>query len=298
MIGRLTIPEHDRRLIPEGRINGPMPWMIAIMVLLTLLAAAAGLALDNGARSVAAALASKATVQIVEPAAALRHAQKQAAVERLRDIREVVAIDPVSDSEARGLLEPWLGKGGITDDIPIPALIDVRFDDPPGPRRLDEIRAVLLDVAPSARIDSQVELVEPVAKLMRWLVWLALGLVVLLLIATAATVVLAARSALNSHGMTIDTIHMLGATDRQIASLFQRRIALDAAFGGLVGLLGGLIVIILFGAQIGRVRSALFETATLPWYAYAVLLLLPLGAVAVASLVARFTVLRAVRKTL
>ena len=35
----------DRRLLPEGRAAGPMPWVIAIMMFLTVLAAAAGLGL-------------------------------------------------------------------------------------------------------------------------------------------------------------------------------------------------------------------------------------------------------------
>ena len=41
----------DRRLLPEGRLAGPMPWVIAIMMFLTVLAAAAGLGLRNAARS-------------------------------------------------------------------------------------------------------------------------------------------------------------------------------------------------------------------------------------------------------
>ena len=53
--------------------------------------------------------------------------------------------------------------------------------------------------------------------------------------ATAATVVLAARAALDTHRGTIEILHLMGATDVQVARLFQRRIALDALFGGLVG---------------------------------------------------------------
>ena len=37
----------DRRLLPEGRLAGPMPWVIAIMMFLTVLAAAAGLRLAS-----------------------------------------------------------------------------------------------------------------------------------------------------------------------------------------------------------------------------------------------------------
>jgi len=37
------------RLLPEGRVAGPMPWVIAIMMFLTVLAAAAGLGLAGAA---------------------------------------------------------------------------------------------------------------------------------------------------------------------------------------------------------------------------------------------------------
>jgi len=56
----------DRRLLPEGRLAGPMPWVIAIMMFLTILAAAAGLGLGGAARSLGADIGNRATVQIVE----------------------------------------------------------------------------------------------------------------------------------------------------------------------------------------------------------------------------------------
>ena len=53
--------------------------------------------------------------------------------------------------------------------------------------------------------------------------------------ATAAAVVLATRGALDTHRFTIEVMHGIGATDRQIAALFQRRIAIDSLTGSLVG---------------------------------------------------------------
>ena len=64
---------------------------------------------------------------------------------------------------------------------------------------------------------------------------MALALVVLMLAATAAVVVLAARAGLETHRATIEVMHMLGSTDVQVARLFQRRIAIDAAIGGALG---------------------------------------------------------------
>ena len=42
----------EGKLFPEGRISGPMPWVIAIMMFLTVLAAATGMALSAGAERI------------------------------------------------------------------------------------------------------------------------------------------------------------------------------------------------------------------------------------------------------
>ena len=79
-----AIPAHDRRLIPEGRLSGPMPWVIAIMIFLTVLAAAAGLAMTRAVGDVSDELSSRATVQIIEANPEIRARQAEAAADRLR----------------------------------------------------------------------------------------------------------------------------------------------------------------------------------------------------------------------
>src|SRR5690606_32144395 len=61
----------DRRLLPEGWLAGPMPWVIAIMVFLTVLAVAGGLGMANAAGALRADLAGRVTVQVIaaDPAA-------------------------------------------------------------------------------------------------------------------------------------------------------------------------------------------------------------------------------------
>ena len=46
-IGRAMMGDRGEQLIPQARLSGPMPWVIAIMVALTVIAAAAGLALSK-----------------------------------------------------------------------------------------------------------------------------------------------------------------------------------------------------------------------------------------------------------
>ena len=56
----------ERGLLPEGRIAGPMPWVIAIMMFLTVLAAAAGLGLAGAAARLDDQIGGRVTIQIVE----------------------------------------------------------------------------------------------------------------------------------------------------------------------------------------------------------------------------------------
>jgi cell division transport system permease protein len=287
----------DRRLLPEGRGAGPMPWVIAIMMFLMALTAAAGLGLKEAAGALRADLADRITVQIVEANADRREAQVRAVRSELDRLNGIRAVRRIEDAEMKALLEPWLGSAGLDGDLPVPALIDVDLA-PSASSRVETIAAAIARVAPTARVDEHARWLAPLSGLIRSLKWLALVLVLLMTAATAFTVVLAARAALNTHRSTIDVMHLLGATDIQIARLFQRRIALDALFGGIIGLSGATIVILLLGERIGGVGSELIASATLPPSAWGLLVALPLAGALLATIAARLTVLNALRRIL
>ena len=165
------------------------------------------------------------------------------------------------DAEIAGLLEPWLGAGGLESDI-AGAGADRRR---PRPRRRiassTACAQAVAAAAPAARVDDNGQWLAPLASLIGALKWLAAGLVLLMVGATAATVVLAARAALDTHRGTIEVLHLMGATDVQVARLFQRRIALDALFGGLVGFILAALVLIGIGERVSRSGSELLGSA-------------------------------------
>lgn len=293
----LTAGSADRRLLPEGRIAGPMPWVIAIMMFLTVLAAAAGLGLRNAANSLDANIGHRITIQIVEANPDFREAQARIALSTLRRLTGVRTIRRVEASELKQLLEPWLGAGGLQADLPVPVMIDVDLT-PAAYESLDLISAEVRDVAPSARVDDNAQWLKPLARLIDALTWLASALVLLMAAATAATVMLAARAALDTHRGTIEVLHLMGATDVQVARLFQRRIALDALFGGLVGLAVAAFVLVVIGHRVGALRSELLGSADLPLANWLLLGILPVGGVLLAMLVARQTILGALRRML
>jgi cell division transport system permease protein len=287
-------------VLQQARLGGPMPWVIAIMVALTVMAAAAGLALSNLARHASAEIAGGVTVQIVEAAPAERDRQAEVAVALLSNRDDIASVRRVPDSELATLIEPWLGQAvGTADEaIPIPALIDARLRGPVTARRLDALRAALIASAPSARVDAQAGWLAPVFHAIASLQWLAVGLIVLLAATSAAAVWLAARSALGSNRDTIEIVHLLGGTDSQIARIFQRSIALDALVGGLVGLLLGLIAVFLLGRQFAALGSGMVAGGGLGLADCAAIGAIPLAGVVIAMLTARVTVMAALRRML
>lgn len=298
MLLDFALPAHDRKLIPEGRLSGPMPWVIAIMLFLTLLVAAGGLTLAEAARQGGQDLARQVTVQIIESDPTQRAAQRAAVTRTLRKLDSIAEVKPVPDADVRALLEPWLGTGVMDADVPVPALVDVRLPSEPTAETLTRLQSTLRSVAPNIRVDSHSSWMAPFFDLMRALLWLAAAVFLLLLVATSAVVILAVRSTLNTHRETIEIMHMMGGTDVQAARLFQRRVALDALLGGIVGFIVAAVVIIAVGGRFAAVEAGLLSGAHFPYYGWAILALIPLAVMALAMLMARMTVISALKRML
>lgn len=287
----------DRRVLPEGRLAGPMPYVIAIMMALTVLAAAAGLGLAHAAHRFTAELSDRISVQVVEADPAAREAQASAVERVLGRAPGVAAVHRLGEGEIRRLLQPWLGRNLGSIDLPVPALIDADLR-PGGRAALPPLLAAIRRASPAARVDDHAGWLAPLSGLLSTLIWLSVALVLLMAGATAAVVALASRGALNTHRATIEVLHLMGGTDVQVARLFQRRIALDALFGSLVGLAGAAAVLLLLGHEVRRTGSALVGAIGLGIGGWVILLLLPLAATLLATLTARWTVLAALRRLL
>jgi cell division transport system permease protein len=277
-----------------------MPWVIAIMIALTVVAAASGLSLRNAALAASADLEGGLTVQIVNAAPAERTRQAAAALEVLRKTPGVAQASLVPQEELNRLVEPWLGTkpGDNVDALPIPALIDVRLAGAATPERVEALRGALRPVAASARVDAQSAWLAPVFGAIRALQWMAAGLIALLAFATAAAVLLAARTSLGTNRATIEVVHLLGATDRQIARIFQRSIAVDAMAGGAAGLALGLTAILLLSRQFAALGSGMVSAGGLGWADWTAIALIPVAGVVLAVITARVTVLRALGRML
>ena len=291
------LPPAEARLLAEGRMAGPMPWVIAIVIFLTVLAAAAGISLARAAQGMDADIAGQVTIQLVEPNPIRRVKQAELIEQRLASLPDVRDFRRVPDREVAALLAPWFGSAGLDPDLPVPLLIDVALAPDVGDA-VPAFRAAMADLVPSARVEAHATWLGPLAGLMQALIWFSGLLVTLMAGAVVAIVMLAARGALNTHRATIEVLHLLGATDPQIARLFQRRLGLDALFGGGIGLIAGLIALFFLGDRMGVISAGLTGSAGLGLGGWLALFFIPIIAAALATIAARMTILIALRRML
>lgn len=279
----------DRRLLGSSRFRGPTPWVIAIMSFSIMIIAASGLALANTAGSLTRSIEARYAVEVPNGGQNLG-----ALVASLKSAPGVTSVEPVPEGEMRDTLRRWLGPEADSADLPVPALVN--FDTRPGVD-VGPIQQRVAAIAPGARIGAHRDRVAPLIRSMRALQWLAFGLVALLSAAAAAAVVLAARSALDTHRFTIEVMHGIGATDLQLTHLFQRKIAIDALVGSLVGAAAGAVVILLLMSGASLVTQ-LTGGASLSLVDILILLLLPFALTILATWVARMAVLATLREAL
>lgn len=288
------------RLLPQGRLAGPMPWVVAIMIFLTVLASAAGIALGEGAAAMRDAVANRLTVQVIEPDAPQRDAASEHIRAAVAKLPGVAAVRVLPHADLTRQIEPWLGDDAEASEIPIPALIDVDLS-VTGPAA-EQTRAAVTRAAEAvtdkARVEPHAAYIAPVVALVRMVGLIALAIVALMAVATSCVVVLAARGAHATHRGTIDVMHMLGATDGQVMRLFQRRMTRDISFGAAVGLVAAVGVVLLVGRSLRLLAGELMGGIALPWWGWAVMPLLPILFIMVAWVAARLTLRKALSRSL
>ncbi len=286
-----------RRLLDDARQSRTMAWIMAIMLFLTVLAAALGLGMARAGESLGQQLAGRLTVQVVEADPAARDRQVRAILATLRGLPVVARAQEVDRARLAELLRPWLGADGADPDLPMPALIDVDLTSSTD-AALMRVGTAVRGVAPATRIDRHEAWMSPVARFLNTLTWAAAGLVVLMATATATVVFLAARAGLDAHRDTISVLHMLGSTDGQVARLFQRRIAYDTFAGGLLGTGLAIGAVFLLGWQAAALGSDLVDGVALADLDWLLLAALPFVFALLAALAARGAVLAALKKVL
>ncbi len=287
-------------ILPRDKGAVPLDFVIAVMAFLAALALGASLIADRATESWRHGLAGKLTVQVLpsdsSDAAKRLDRETDAAVNLLRATPGVAHAAPLSDAELDALVAPWVGKGGLTADIPLPRLIDAVLV-PGAELDVAGLSARLKRVAPHAVLDdhqSWIARLSAIADTVRYSAY-----IVLLLIAgaTAATVSFATRAGLAAHHEMVALLHQMGARAGFIAGTVERHYFFSALGAALLGtLLAALLFLSVGGLEHFGVEAVPFlPPLLLDWTEMAWLAAVPAATALIAWATARFSVLSVVR---
>ncbi|MHA1189308.1 MAG: cell division protein FtsX [Alphaproteobacteria bacterium] len=227
--------------------------LISIMSFLACLTAATVSVVHGKAESWQRQISDEVTIQIrpidggnIEDAVAR-------AVDIALQIPGVRSAGALSSDESAALLEPWLGRDFDLEVLAVPRLVAVRVAPDAD---LASLARRLGEAVPGATVDDHGQWLSRLASAAGWVTWSGVAIVLLVLSATALSVVFATRGAMASNHDVIEVLHFIGAEDSYIATEFQRHfLALGlkgAAMGGGVAI--GLFLIAGFVSGLGGER--------------------------------------------
>tara|TARA_X000000950_G_scaffold227364_1_gene274471 strand:- start:50 stop:910 length:861 start_codon:yes stop_codon:yes gene_type:complete len=245
-------------LLPPRNMAGPA--LLAVTVVMTLLACLAlgsALLVDRAADRWLARATSAVSVQIVET-------RSQTADEQLPVVlRELAATPGISNfrvlekTELIKLLEPWLGEGNISDDLPLPLLIEVT-PDTTGNFADAALRARLTAVAPGAQLDTHGRwraTLERMASALRFFAGLVL---IMVTFATGTVILFATRAGLKTNEDILDVLHQIGAQDSFISRRFEKHFAKLTLIAATLGFLSAVAFFYALGSLVPDARTGSF----------------------------------------
>lgn len=291
-------------IIPVQSIAGRS--LMAVVAIMTFLAALTG----GGVHLIATAAAGwkadvsqEVTIQIRSAAGRDEEADVATAAQIAREAEGVADVKAFSKSETQAMLEPWLGTGLDLGGLPIPRLVAVKLS-PGGTADLAELRARLKEALPQAELEDHQMWNARLAKMAQSTIWIGIGLLALMIAATALSVVFSTRGAMAGNRDVVEVLHFIGAHDTFIASEFQRHFMLLGLKGGVAG---GILSAVFFIAirtlaanfertAGGEQFKALFGAFALGWQGYVIIMGIVLLVALVAGLTSRLTVLNVLRE--
>ncbi len=275
-----------------------LPWLIAFMVFLAVLAIGGILVLNATAARWDQGVGGTLTVQI---AATEDPAKDQ---NNLQEVLNVIAAASgieryviIEEEHMMTLLEPWLGSSANVNDLPLPKLIDVGLADEAQFDLKDFTRTMQARV-PDATVDDHRIWLQRLVNLIRTVEFIAMAILVFIALATMGTVIFTTRTGLSVHKEAIEVLHLIGAQDSYIAGQFAGRAMILGLKGGLIGMALGLPALYLVGTLAESLEEAALPDLSFGPIEWAVFALIPLCAAGLAMTTARSTVLRSLARML
>ncbi|MDQ0396265.1 cell division protein FtsX [Labrys monachus] len=290
-------------IVPSGSIAGrSLMAVVAIMTFLAALTAGSVLLIAAAASDWGSQVAREVTIQVRPVEGHDIEAAVARAVAVARSADGVSDVQPYSREETERLLVPWLGEGLDMSDLPVPRLIVVKIAAGAQPD-FQVLRKALADQVPGASLDDHRFWIARLTAMAHAMVLAGLAILVLMIVATALSVVFATRGAMAGNRDVVEVLHFIGAHDSFIANEFQRHFLWLGLKGG--GL-GGLAAVLTFiGAHLLATRfvataggdqiQALFGSFDMGWQGYVATAAVVVLIAVITAATSRMTVHRVLR---
>jgi cell division transport system permease protein len=275
-----------------------LPWLIAFMVFLAVLAIGGILVLNATAARWDQGVGGTLTVQITATEDPARDQNN------LQEVLNVIAAASgieryviIEEEHMMTLLEPWLGSSANVNDLPLPKLIDVGLADE-AQFDLKDFTRTLQARVPDATVDDHRIWLQRLVNLIRTVEFIAMAILVFIALATMGTVIFTTRTGLSIHKEAIEVLHLIGAQDSYIAGQFAARAMMLGLKGGLIGMALGLPALYLVGTLAESLEEAALPDLSFGPIEWAIFAIIPLCVAGLAMTTARSTVLRSLARML
>ena len=215
----------------------------------------------------------------------------------LRSTDGITGANVLDDSQMDLLMAPWMGDQVATSELPLPKIIDVSVDTHHLPD-LAQIKADLAEQVPLAVLDSHRVALADLVDLAYNVIKLVGGVLLLLLVSMAFSIMFVTQSGLKVHQQVIALIHLMGAGDFYITRQFANRSFVISLTGSLIGFALALPVMMGFAYCLNNLTGSFILIPALSGMQWGVLIAIPFLAAVLAYLTAFRTVWSALKRSL
>jgi len=201
-------------------------------------------ALGDSMRSWDASLAQRASLQIAADASPARLNTVLALLRQTSGIADVRLLDP---SETARLVEPWLGRSVAIERLPVPRLIDLRVDGS-GKADFADLRQKLTSILPDGVLDEHGLLLAEWHRAATRIMGAIAAIIAAVFLAALWSAAATARTALLLDRPLVELLHLLGATNADIARPFEIRALSLGLLGGATGALAAALTLLALGS--------------------------------------------------
>lgn len=276
-----------RRILPFNNMAGPSLVAVAmVMSFLACLVLGTAVLVDKAATRWLVRATSAMTIQVVETERLTAEEQLPYVMDVLSTTAGVRTATPLERARLVALLEPWLGAGNVSDNLPLPILVEIILD-PSVHFDSDGVAAHITSVAPGARLDTHGRWRETLDRASFILRFFASVVVTIVVIAFTLIIFFATRAGLLANDEVLLVLDQVGATDGFIARRFVWHFTRLIAFSTLVSAGWAILTFYLLGTYLPDARASALLGA---------ILLVPAGAIILSVLITRAYVLRTLAK--